>query len=165
MSIGSTVAVGFLAIFLTGCAMSSTGESAGRAGNYWVYISYSPKGTPSGIRAYRMDGETGAVTGGEVVLEAPDPNFLALSNDQRFMYASTNGVDSEKKSVGSVTAFAVDASTGKLHELNTQASHGGPRGACVAGSGEQHGAGGELPGKYRCGARDQRRWHADAGGI
>ena len=124
MSIGSTVFVGFLSIFLTGCAMSSTGEGAAKGGNYWVYISYSPKGTPSGIRVYRMNGESGAVTGGEVALEAPDPNFLAISNDQRFMYASTNSVGADKKSVGSVTAFAVDAGSGKLRKLNSESSHG-----------------------------------------
>ena len=124
MSIGSTVFVGFLSILLTGCAMGSTGESAEQTGNYWVYISYSPKATPSGIRIYQMNGESGAVTGGEVVTEAPDPNFLALSNDQRFMYASTNGVGTDKKTVGSVTAFAVDAGSGKLHLLNSESSHG-----------------------------------------
>ncbi len=124
MSIGPVVFVGFLSIFLTGCAMGSTGGSAERGGNYWVYISYSPKDASNGIRVYRMDGESGAVTGGEVALEAPDPNFLVLSNDQRFMYASTNGVGADKKSVGSVTAFAVDAGSGKLRMLNSESSHG-----------------------------------------
>ena len=64
------------------------------------------------------------MTGGDVVSNAPDPNFLALSNDQRFMYASTNSVGVDKKTVGSVTTFAVDPATGKLRVLNTEPSHG-----------------------------------------
>jgi 6-phosphogluconolactonase len=124
MSIGSSLFAGFLTILFTGCAMTSSGDSSPSSASYWVYISYSPKDKPNGIRAYRMNAQTGTLAGGDVVSDAPDPNFLALSTDQRFLYASTNTLDAQKKSTGSATAFAIDAATGKLRLLNTQRSHG-----------------------------------------
>lgn len=102
----------------------SSSSGTGRSSDYWVYISYSPKGKANGIRVYRMNGESGAVSGGEVVSDAEDPNFLAISNDQRFLYASTNTLNAQKKSSGSVTAFGIDGKTGKLQLLNRESSHG-----------------------------------------
>ena len=39
MSMGPMALGGFLAIFLTGCAMNATAAQAEKIGGYWMYIS------------------------------------------------------------------------------------------------------------------------------
>jgi 6-phosphogluconolactonase len=85
----------------------------------FVYVgSYTeaPQGNAEGIYVYRFDaGELSAV---QTVTGVPNPSFLVLDSDQRYLYA-VNELDE-----GGVTAFARDRQTGRLTKLNRQLSHG-----------------------------------------
>jgi 6-phosphogluconolactonase len=75
-----------------------------------------------------MDMATGSVSSLGLVAETPNPTFLEIAPNHRFLYA-VNEVDRfEGKPAGSVSAFSIDAATGKLTLLNQQTSGG--RGPC-----------------------------------
>src|SRR6185312_1804256 len=71
-----------------------------------------------GIYLMQMDAASGALTKPQLVAEATSPAFLALHPNHRFLY-SVNEVDK-----GTVSAFAIDASSGKLTLLDKQPSGG-----------------------------------------
>jgi 6-phosphogluconolactonase len=64
------------------------GEDTGR---HRLYIGTYTKGKSRGIYTVALDGETGALGPPEVAAEAPNPTFLALSPDRRFLYAVCAG--------------------------------------------------------------------------
>jgi 6-phosphogluconolactonase len=90
------------------------------AGPVPVYIGTYTKGKGQGIVRLDMDAETGALTSRGVVAEAVNPSFLTLSPDSKFLYSV-----SEVSGQPGVAAFAVDAATGGLKELNRQPTGGG----------------------------------------
>lgn len=84
---------------------------------------YTKSGKSKGIYVGKLDTETGKLGPVELAGEAKSPSFVALSPNQKFLYASI------EDGGGSVGAFAVGAD-GKLKALNTLPSGGG--GACHA---------------------------------
>jgi len=126
MSIGQTLVLILLFLTVAACVASAqTPTTAATPADYWVYLSSSAKDKPTGIYLYKMNLATGALTPKGVAIEAPDPNFLALSADNRFMYASTNTTNATThQSTGFATAFSIDAATGKLKLINSQPSAG-----------------------------------------
>jgi 6-phosphogluconolactonase len=78
-----------------------------------------------GIYTSRLDLATGALSAPELAAETPSPSYLAVHPSQRFLYAANEVAKFEGQDSGSVTAFAVDRATGKLTQLNQQASKGG----------------------------------------
>jgi 6-phosphogluconolactonase len=93
-----------------------------------VYIgTYTGRqGLPSkGIYAFRFDDSSGALTPVGLVAETPSPSFLIASGNNRFVFAVNElqsfGGDANS---GSVTSFAVDATTSKLAEVNVQPTKG-----------------------------------------
>lgn len=94
-----------------------------------VYIgTYTRKGS-KGIHVYQLDMKTGALTPAAEPAETPNPSFLALHPNGRFLYAvsQTKRVKGERPK-GALSAFAIDPTTGALSFLNQQLSHG--RGPC-----------------------------------
>jgi 6-phosphogluconolactonase len=83
---------------------------------------YTRDGGSKGIYHYRLNTDTGALTGGELAAESRSPSFLALHPKKKFLYA-VNEVGGN----GGVTAYAIEAD-GKLRRLNEQPSRGA--GAC-----------------------------------
>lgn len=89
-----------------------------------------------GIHVSRLDPATGALTPPELAAETPSPSYLAVHPNNRFLYAANEVRTFQGKDSGSVTAFAVDRSTGKLSALNQEASAGsGPAHLVVDKSG------------------------------
>jgi 6-phosphogluconolactonase len=87
-----------------------------------VYVgTYTTKGS-RGIYAFRFD-SAGKLTPIGLAAESSSPSFLAEHPNHKFLY-SVNEVERQ----GRVSAFAIDAKTGKLTQLN-DASVGG-RGPC-----------------------------------
>lgn len=80
--------------------------------------------TAVGIYVFKMDPE-GGLTPVQVVPDVPNPSWLTLDQQARFVYASSE-VETWKgaPNTGGVTAYAVDASTGKLSLLNDQQTMG-----------------------------------------
>ena len=100
-----------------------TAEKAG-AGKYLAYVGSYTTGESKGIYAYRYDGGSGEMTSLGLAAETTNPSFVALDPAHHFLYA-VNEVDKyEGKASGGVSAFSVDAKTGKLTFLNEVASRG-----------------------------------------
>ena len=89
-----------------------------------VWIGTYTEGTKSkGIYTALFDEQTGAVPALTVAAETPNPSFLAIHPNGRYLYAvneTHNGPDHS----GLVTAYTIDAATGMLTELNHQLSRG-----------------------------------------
>ena len=99
---------------------------------YWVYIGCNSN---DGIGLFKLDADAGTLTPAGIASPANAPGFLAISPNQKFLYATVN----EKTAfgnVGGVEAFSIDAVTGKLVSINHQPSAGnGPAFVTVDPSG------------------------------
>ncbi|HEU4751893.1 MAG TPA: lactonase family protein, partial [Armatimonadota bacterium] len=56
--------------------------------------------------------------------ETPNPSFVAIHPNHRFLYAANEVGSYGGQKTGSVTAFAIDPATGALTKLNDRSSHG-----------------------------------------
>ena len=86
-----------------------------------VYVgTYTKKTESKGIYLFKMDQKTGQLNERAVAAEIENPSFVAVHPNRKFLYAV--GEISGKSGV--VSAFAIDAETGKLKLLNQQTSGG-----------------------------------------
>ncbi len=82
--------------------------------NYLALVgTYTNKTDSKGIYAFEFDAETGKLTAKGLAVETPDPSFIAIHPNGKFVYAVN---ESGKQSA--VSAFALDAPSGKLTLLN-----------------------------------------------
>lgn len=89
-----------------------------------VYVgTYTDKGS-EGIYAYRFNAATGGVASLGLAAATPNPTFLALDPAGAHLYAANETDNFNGGRTGSVTAFTVDAKTGKLAAINTVSSKG-----------------------------------------
>ncbi len=77
-------------------------------------------GESRGIYSVRINAETGALSDPELVAELPNPEFLALHPNGRFVYALTQGTTSDGGRSAAVGAFEVDRESGRLTALNAE---------------------------------------------
>jgi 6-phosphogluconolactonase len=100
-----------------------------------VYFgTYTSRGENASKGIYRseLDLETGKLSRPVLAAEARNPSFLELHPGGKFLYAV-----SESGGAGSVSAYAIDADTGKLKFLNRQSSGGaGPCHVCIDHAGK-----------------------------
>jgi 6-phosphogluconolactonase len=83
-----------------------------------VYLgTYSGK-LSQGIYQCELNLKNGSLSRPELAAETKDPSFVAFHPNKKFLYAVNEGQ-------ASVSAFAIDAKTGKLTYLNSQPSQGG----------------------------------------
>src|SRR5687767_2019980 len=98
---------------------------------YTMFVGTYTGQKSKGIYALRMN-ERGKLTPLGLVAETPNPSFLAVHRNKKFLYAVN-----ERDNGGTVTAFSINARTGKLTKLNDQPSHGaGPCHVIVDQSGK-----------------------------
>jgi len=91
---------------------------------YLVYVgTYTVRGS-KGIYAYRYDASTGQLEDLGLAAETPSPSFLAISPNHKFLYTANETNEYQGQSSGIVSAFSIDAKTGKLTLLNQKASRG-----------------------------------------
>lgn len=106
----------FLA-FTTSLAILALAGAAGRPAASHSYLAlvgtYTNKTDSKGIYAYEFDADTGKLTAKGLAVETPDPSFVAIHPNGKFVYAVN---ESGKQSA--VSAFALDAQSGKLTLLN-----------------------------------------------
>ena len=105
-----------------GLADSRDGQAGQTAGDCFVYAGTYTDGQSRGIYLYQFAAATGTLTPQGLAAESPDPSFLAVSADQRYLYASNEIEDYAGQRSGSVSAFAIERGTGKLRPLNVVAS-------------------------------------------
>ncbi len=118
------------AVFLAAVALSLLltspapgAEDTASTGEYFVYFGTYTAKISKGIYCYRFQPSTAKLTPLGAVAEAPNPSFLALSPNRRFLYA-VNWKGSETVKGDTVSAYAVDPHTGKLTFLNKASSRG-----------------------------------------
>jgi 6-phosphogluconolactonase len=78
-----------------------------------------------GIYVSRFDAATGQLASPELAAESSSPSFLTVHPSHRFLYSVNELNAFDGKKAGAVSAFAIDAQTGRLSLLNQHAS-GGP---------------------------------------
>ena len=88
-----------------------------------VYFGTYTSTNTRGIYVSRFDPDTGKLSAPELAAETKNPTFLAVSPSGRFLYSANEVADAS-----AVSAFALDAKTGKLTPLNQQTFAGS--GAC-----------------------------------
>ena len=89
-----------------------------------------------GIYVFRMDSVTGELTLLQVMGSVINPSFLAIHPNGKFLYAVNEVDQSEGQPGGEVSAFSMEARTGKLTLLNHQLSQGvDPCHLCVDATG------------------------------
>ena len=81
-------------------------------------------GHGEGIYLVNIDDATGAPSGLKLVAKDLSPSWITLSKDGRFLYAVNEIATYGANKSGSVTAYAVNAATGALKQLNVVDSGG-----------------------------------------
>jgi 6-phosphogluconolactonase len=110
-------------LLIASLIFSVAGGSAGvrAAGRkYLVFVgTYTTKTESKGIYAYEFDADTGKLTPKSVAAETPDPSWVAVHPSAKFLYAANEAGKSS-----AVSAFGIDAKSGKLTLLNQMPSLG-----------------------------------------
>lgn len=104
---------------------TSLGAVATPGRNCLVFVGTYTGPKSRGIHAYRFDAGTGQVTPLGLAAATVNPTFLALHPTGRFLYAVNEVGEFQGRPGGSVTAFAIDRTTGKLALLNAAPTRGG----------------------------------------
>jgi 6-phosphogluconolactonase len=96
---------------------TARGGSAGKPSTnhkYLVFVgTYTTKTESKGIYGFEFDADTGKLTAKGVTVETPDPSWVAVHPSGKFLYAAN-----EAGKASTVSAFVVDAESGKLSPLN-----------------------------------------------
>ena len=88
--------------------------------DFFAFVgTYTAKTESKGIYSFRYEASTGKATGLRLAIETPDPSFVAIHPSGKYLYAVN---ESGKNSL--VTAFALDAKSGSLTQLNQTSSLG-----------------------------------------
>src|SRR6267143_6901512 len=87
---------------------------------YLVFVgTYTTKTNSKGIYSFHFDTATGQLTAIGIAAETRDPSWVAVHPGGKFLYAAN-----EAGKASTVSAFAVDAKSGKLTPLNQIPSQG-----------------------------------------
>jgi 6-phosphogluconolactonase len=116
---------------LLATALSLAAQTPGN-GQFFLYAGTTTnRGTSKGIYVYRYDSTNGKTEPLGLAAESPSPSFLAVHPNHRFLYTVNEisnfpapGAPTGTRT-GSITAFAIDAKTGQLTQLNAVSSKGG----------------------------------------
>lgn len=119
--------IGKIAIMASLIAMQNIG-----AGTIDAYFGTYTKNTGSeGIYHSSLNLESGELSEPELSISAPNPSFIEIHPNSKFLYAVEEG------NPGSVGAFEIDRETRKLRLLNKSSSGGnGPCHLCIAKDGK-----------------------------
>lgn len=89
---------------------------------YYLVVGTYTSGKSEGIEIFTFDATTGDAQP-LTKIKTPNPSYLAIASNGRFIYSVNEGEDSLGKG-GRVTAFSFDAAAGTLKQLNQQSSGG-----------------------------------------
>lgn len=106
-------------LLLNACALAAPNPK-----QYLVYVGTYTNGSSKGIYAYRLNPATGELTSLGLEAETTNPSYLAADRKGQFLYAVNEIGEFEGKKAGSVSAFRIDRTTGKLTFLNVVSSEG-----------------------------------------
>ena len=94
-------------------------------GQMWVYLGTYTGPKSRGIYVSRFDPTAGTLANPELAAETASPSFLAVHPSRDFLFAVNEVGEFGGEKAGSVSAFAMDRTAGKLTMVNQQSSRGG----------------------------------------
>lgn len=94
------------------------------AETYRVYFGTYSKPEDGGIFTATFDTATGKLSPATLAAPTVNPSFLAIHPNHKFLYSVGEIADFQGQKTGGVSAYAIDAATGKLTLLNQQSSAG-----------------------------------------
>ncbi|WCJ59088.1 lactonase family protein [Fontisphaera persica] len=104
------------------------------AASYHVYVGAYTGPRSKGIHYFKFNAATGQLSEGALAAEVTNPTWLVVHPTRQFLYALSEVGGAQG---GGITAYAVEAASGKLTRLNTQFSGGsGPCHLAVDRSGQ-----------------------------
>lgn len=109
------------------CVAATARCSGTRPHGDLVFAGTMTKGASQGIYAYRFDPLSGDIRFLGLAAATPNPSFLVVSRDQRFLYAA-NELPSGDEAGDTVSAFRIVGDIGRLEFLNKVPS--GAKGPC-----------------------------------
>ena len=129
--VAASVATTCVALSITVSGQGATPASAGQGatpasakGDMLIYFGTYTGPKSQGVYVSHFDGESGALSPPVLAAATTNPSFLALHPAGDFLYAVNEVGTYGGKASGSVTAFAIDRTTGKLASLNQQPTGG-----------------------------------------
>jgi 6-phosphogluconolactonase len=103
-----------LLAFLVTLIPSTAAENPPTHKKYFVYVgTYTAKTQSKGIYLFEFSSDTGKFTSKGLVAATPDPSWVVIHPNGRFLYAAN-----ESGKTSTVTAFSIDAKSGKLNQIN-----------------------------------------------
>lgn len=96
-------------------AFLSAGLTLAMASSHLIFLGTYTRNGSKGIYVVRLNGETGALSAPAVAAESPDPAWITLSPDKKFLYAI-------HPSTAQAIGFSVDGAKGTLTRLHAEAS-------------------------------------------
>ena len=93
-------------------------------GKFRTYVGTYSRGDSKGIYSFVLDTGAGTLTPEGLVAETENPSFLAIHPTGKYLYAVNELDKYQGQASGSVTAFKINAASGKLERLNEVASGG-----------------------------------------
>jgi 6-phosphogluconolactonase len=82
------------------------------------------QGQGEGIHIYELDPATGALCPHDTAREIDNPSYLTFHPNHRFLYAVNELKRYNGEDTGTLSAFSIDAHTGRLAFINRVATHG-----------------------------------------
>ena|ERR1700733_1822349 len=96
-----------------------------KATQYFAFIgTYTAKTDSQGIYSFHFDSGTGRLTSMAMAAATPDPSFLTVASNEKYLYAVNELSEFDGKKSGAVTSYSIDAKSGKLTQLNQVPSGG-----------------------------------------
>ena len=95
-----------------------------RTGSAWSTSAPTPARRARASTPIGSIWQAGKCTPLGLAAEVKNPSFLAVHPNRKFLYAVSEISDLDGKPTGGVSAFAIDAASGKLKLLNQQSSRG-----------------------------------------
>src|SRR5262245_4649515 len=122
----SKLCTGAIAVALvTGALLTSLSAQTPGAKEYFAFFGTYTRANGKGIYAYRFQPSSGTLTPLGLAAETPNPSFLVVHPNGRFLYAANEHEPGDGPGKNNnVSAFAIDHKTGKLTFLNKVSSHG-----------------------------------------
>src|SRR5882762_11270730 len=106
-----------ISLLIAPLVFSIAGGSADKTAanrKYLVFVgTYTTKTNSKGVYSFHFDTATGQLTAIGIAAETRDPSWVAVHPGGKFLYAAN-----EAGKASTVSAFAVDAKSGKLTPLN-----------------------------------------------
>lgn len=104
-----------LGLITAGLAATAVQAADGPA--FWVFFGTYGSATSKGIYVSRLNAD-GSLSAPELAAEGPNPAFLAVDPQHRFLYAAHEVGEFRGEHAGFLSAYAINATTGKVTLLN-----------------------------------------------